>query len=133
MIIIYPCNIHIASDVLQFLLEVLPTGRCKGYEIYSTRSTCRVLNENGVPAKHINKVECESPNLLDLILSHEIDLVIDTPAQGIERSKDGFIIRRHAIETGVPVLTSLDTADALLTSLEKANKDHLTLVDICEL
>ncbi|MDD6070214.1 MAG: carbamoyl-phosphate synthase large subunit [Clostridiales bacterium] len=104
-----------------------------GYEIYSTRSTCRVLNENGVPAKHINKVECESPNLLDLILGHEIDLVIDTPAQGIERSKDGFIIRRHAIETGVTVLTSLDTADALLTSLEKANKEHLTLVDICKL
>ena len=104
-----------------------------GYEIYSTRSTCRVLNENGVPAKPINKVECESPNLLDLILSHEIDLVIDTPAQGIERSKDGFIIRRHAIETGVTVLTSLDTADALLTSLERANKEQLTLVDICKL
>ena len=117
-------------------LDAVEIGRrfaALGYEIYSTRSTCRVLNENGVPAKHINKVECESPNLLDLILSHEIDLVIDTPAQGIERSKDGFIIRRHAIETGVPVLTSLDTADALLTSLEKANKDHLTLVDICEL
>ncbi len=104
-----------------------------GYEIYSTRSTCRVLNENGIPAKPINKVEQPSPNLLDLILSHEIDLVIDTPAQGIERSKDGFIIRRHAIETGVTVLTSLDTADALLTSLEKANKEHLTLVDICKL
>lgn len=104
-----------------------------GYEIYSTRSTCRVLNENGVPAKHINKVEAPSPNLLDLILSHEIDLIIDTPAQGIEKSKDGFIIRRHAIETGVTVLTSLDTADALLTSLEKANKEHLTLVDICTL
>ena len=104
-----------------------------GYEIYSTRSTCRILNENGVPAKPINKVEAPSPNLLDLILSHEIDLVIDTPAQGIEKSKDGFIIRRHAIETGVTVLTSLDTADALLTSLEKANKEHLTLVDICKL
>lgn len=117
-------------------LEAVGIGRrfaALGYEIYSTRSTCRVLNENGVPAKPINKVEQESPNLLDLILSHEIDLVIDTPAQGIEKSKDGFIIRRHAIETGVSVLTSLDTADALLTSLEKANKEHLSLVDICEL
>ena len=104
-----------------------------GYEIYSTRRTCRVLNENGVPAKSVNKVEASSPNLLDLILSHEIDLIIDTPAQGIEKSNDGFIIRRHAIETGVSVLTSLDTADALLTSLEKANKEHLTLVDICTL
>lgn len=117
-------------------LEAVEIGKrfaALGYEIYSTRSTCRVLNEKGVPAKPINKVERESPNLLDLILSHEIDLVIDTPAQGIERSKDGFIIRRHAIETGVTVLTSLDTANALLTSLEKADKEHLTLVDICTL
>ncbi len=117
-------------------LDAVEIGRrfaALGYEIYSTRSTCRILNENGVPAKFIDKVECKSPNLLDLILSHEIDLVIDTPAQGIEKSKDGFIIRRHAIETGVSVLTSLDTADALLTSLEKANKEHLTLVDIADL
>ncbi len=104
-----------------------------GYEIYSTRSTCIMLNENGVPAKHINKVECESPNLLDLILSHEIDLIIDTPTQGVERSKDGFIIRRNAVETGVTCLTSLDTANALLTSLEQTKKDNLTLVNICEI
>ncbi len=117
-------------------LEAVEIGRrfaALGYEIYSTRRTCKTLNEHGVPAKYINKVEKESPNLLDLILSHEIDLVIDTPAQGIEKSKDGFIIRRHAIETGVTVLTSLDTANALLTSLEKADKEHLTLVDICKL
>jgi carbamoyl-phosphate synthase large subunit len=104
-----------------------------GYEIYSTRSTCRVLNENGVPAKKINKVEEPSPNLLDLILSHEIDLIIDTPSQGIERSKDGFIIRRNAIETGVYCLTSLDTAHALLTSLESADRNNLSLVDISEI
>ena len=104
-----------------------------GYEIYSTRSTCRVLNENGVPAKLINKVEEPSPNLLDLILSHEIDLIIDTPSQGIEKSKDGFIIRRHAVETGVTCLTSLDTANALLTSLESSADRKLSLVDISEI
>ena len=104
-----------------------------GYEIYSTRSTCRVLNENGVPAKPINKVEEPSPNLLDLILPHEIDLVIDTPSQGVEHSKDGFVIRRNAIETGVTVLTSLDTAHALLTSLESSDRHNLSLVDISEI
>ena len=104
-----------------------------GYEIYSTRSTCRVLNENGVPAKPINKVEEPSPNLLDLILSHEIDLVIDTPSQGVEHSKDGFVIRRNAIETGVTVLTILDTAHALLTSLESSDRHNLSLVDISEI
>ncbi len=120
------------SDKLD-AVEIGKRFQALGYEIYSTRRTCRVLNENGVKAHPINKVECESPNLLDLILSHEIDLVIDTPAQGIEKSKDGFIIRRHAIETGVTVLTSLDTADALLISLESANPKDLSLVDITEI
>ncbi len=120
------------SDKLD-VVEIGQRFQALGYEIFSTRRTCRVLNEHGVQAEPINKVECESPNLLDLILSHEIDLVIDTPAQGIERSKDGFIIRRHAIETGVTVLTSLDTADALLTSLESANPKDMSLIDIAEI
>lgn len=116
-------------------LDVIDIGRrfqALGYEIHSTKSTARVLNENGVHAEVINKVEEPSPNLLDLILSHEIDLIIDTPSQGVEHSKDGFIIRRHAIETGVYCLTSLDTADALLTSLEAENHD-LTVIDIGEI
>lgn len=104
-----------------------------GYEIFATKSTCKVLNDNGVPAKLINKVEEASPNLLDLILSHEIDLIIDTPSQGIEKSKDGFVIRRHAVETGVTCLTSLDTANALLTSIETSADRRLSLVDICEI
>jgi carbamoyl-phosphate synthase large subunit len=114
-------------------LEAIEVGRRfakLGYTIYSTRSTCRVLNKNGVPAQYINKIEEESPNLLDLILSHEIDLIIDTPSQGVGKSKDGFIIRRNAVETGVTCLTSIDTANALLTSLEKGHKDQLTLVDV---
>ena len=117
-------------------LDAVEVGRrfaALGYEIYSTRSTCRVLNENGVPAKHINKIEESTPTLLDLLLGHEIDLVIDTPSQGIERSKDGFIIRRNAIETGVTCLTSIDTANALLTSLESADKENLSLVNIAEI
>ena len=116
-------------------LDAIEIGRrfaALGYEIHSTKSTARVLNEHGVPAQVINKVEESSPNLLDLILSHEIDLIIDTPSQGVEHSKDGFIIRRHAIETGVYCLTSLDTADALLTSLE-ANEQDLTVIDIGEI
>ncbi|MDE7366885.1 MAG: carbamoyl-phosphate synthase large subunit [Lachnospiraceae bacterium] len=116
-------------------LDAIDIGRrfaALGYEIHSTKSTARVLNENGVEAQVINKVEEPSPNLLDLILSHEIDLIIDTPSQGVEHSKDGFVIRRHAIETGVYCLTSLDTANALLTSLEADNKD-LTVIDIGEI
>lgn len=100
-----------------------------GYTIYATINTCRYLKEHGVSAKRVNKIEKERPNLLDLILGHQIDLVIDTPSQGIERSKDGFVIRRHAVETGVTCLTSLDTANALLTSLESADREKLSLVN----
>ena len=92
-----------------------------------------VLNENGVPAHSINKLEEESPNLLDLILDDKIDLIIDTPSQGVGRSRDGFLIRRYAIETGVTCLTSLDTADALLTSLESGSRDNLSVVDIAQI
>ena len=101
-----------------------------GYKIYATRSTARVLNENGVKAAKVNKIEQDSPNLMDLILGHKIDLVIDTPTNGRDKSRDGFLIRRNAIETGVNVLTSLDTANALVTSMETADRQHLTLIDI---
>lgn len=101
-----------------------------GYRIYATRSTAKVLNENGVNAMKVNKINQDSPNLMDLILGHKIDLVIDTPTNGRDKSRDGFLIRRNAIETGVNCLTSLDTANALVTSLETAKKQNLTLIDI---
>lgn len=101
-----------------------------GYRIYATRNTAKALNAGGVHAIQIRKVEQESPNILDLILGHEIDLVIDIPSQGVEHSRDGFVIRRNAIETGVNVLTAMDTANALITSLENTDIRKLTLIDI---
>ena len=101
-----------------------------GYKIYATLGTAKYLNERGVNAIKVNKLEQEAPTLLDLILEHKIDLVIDSPSNGIEHSGDGFLIRRHAIETGVNVLTSLDTAHALITSLEVQDKQHMTPIDI---
>lgn len=104
-----------------------------GYKIYATRGTARALNEAGVKAYRTNKIEQDSPNLMDLILGHKIDLVIDIPPQGVEHSGDGFLIRRNAIETGVNVITAMDTARALITSLENACEcpaDKLSLIDI---
>ena len=103
-----------------------------GYHIFATSGTARALNEAGVKATPVRKIEQESPNLLDLILGHKIDLVIDIPAQGAEHSKDGFVIRRNAIETGVNVLTAIDTAYALITSLENTDIQKLTLIDIAK-
>lgn len=101
-----------------------------GYEIYATKGTAKVLVDNGISAIEVNKVDMEAPTIIDLILGHEIDLVIDTPTQGRDKSRDGFLIRRNAIETGVPCLTSLDTANALVTSLENGISPELELINI---
>ena len=117
------------SDKLE-VLDIARRFEAIGYRIFATRGTARALQEHGIHANQINKIEGESPNLMDLILGHEIDLVIDTPSQGVEHAKDGFLIRRNAIETGVNVLTALDTAQALITSLENNNINKLSLIDI---
>ena len=104
-----------------------------GYTIYATRSTAKALNDAGVKAKKVNKIQQESPTVMDLILGHKIDLVIDTPTQGRDKSRDGFLIRRTSIETGVNCITALDTAKALATSLESKNDNPLTLVNIADL
>lgn len=113
------------------IIDIARRFKAQGYKIFSTAGTARVLNDNGIKALQVRKLEQESPNLLDLILGHEIDLIIDTPPQGADRSRDGFVIRRNAIETGVTVLTSLDTAAALVTSMENRAKE-LTLIDIAQ-
>ena len=103
-----------------------------GDKIYATRSTAKYLQEHGVDALWVNKITQESPNVMDLILGHKIDLVIDTPTQGHgDKTRDGFLIRRNAIETGVHCITAMDTANALATSLESAT-DEFTLVDIAK-
>ena len=103
-----------------------------GYTIYATRSTAKYLQEHGVNVRRVNKITQESPNVMDLILGHKIDLVIDTPTQGHgDKTRDGFLIRRNAIETGVYCITAMDTANALATSLESA-RDEFTLVDIAK-
>jgi len=101
-----------------------------GYEVYATRSTAKVLKDHGVNAIKVNKLNQEPPTVIDLILEHKIDVVVDTPTQGRDKSRDGFLIRRYAIETGVNCFTSLDTVNALLTSLESTARDELTLIDI---
>ena len=113
-------------------VEIAKRFEALGYQIYATKGTARALMEADVSVRLTRKLEQESPNILDLILGHKIDLVIDTPSQGVEHSHDGFIIRRNAIETGVNVLTAIDTAKALVTSLENTDARALTLIDIAK-
>lgn len=122
--------ITVRDEDKQDVVAIARRFEALGYKIFATRSTAKVLKENGIKVIRTNKLEQPSPNLMDLILGHKIDLIIDTPSQGVEHSKDGFLIRRNAIETGVNVLTSLDTATALVTSLENTDLRHLSLIDI---
>lgn len=111
-------------------VEVAKRFEALGYKIYATRSTANYLREHGVQVLQTKRISQESPNVLDLILGHRIDLVIDTPTQGNgDKNRDGFLIRRNAIETGVYCITAMDTANALATSLENAQA-RLSLVDI---
>jgi carbamoyl-phosphate synthase large subunit len=112
--------------------EVAKRFEALGYTIYATRHTAEYLKDHGVKARKVNKLHQESPTVMDLLLGHRIDLVINTPTQGRDKSRDGFLIRRTAIETGVNVITSLDTANALASSLE-AGKRELTVVDIAKI
>ena len=114
-------------------VEIAKRFEALGYNIFATKGTARALMEADVQVRMTRKIEQESPNILDLILGHQIDLVIDTPSQGVEHGHDGFIIRRNAIETGVNVLTAIDTAKALVTSLENTDSGKLTLVDIAKI
>lgn len=105
-----------------------------GYIIYATRRTADALKNAGIKARQVNKINQESPTVMDLLLGHRIDLVIDTPTQGRDKSRDGFLIRRTAIETGVNCITSLDTARALVSSLEHAeNAEDLSVIDIAKI
>ncbi len=114
-------------------LEVAKRFEKLGYKIYATRSTAKYLQDGGVDALRVNKITQESPNVMDLILGHKIDLVIDTPTQGHgDKTRDGFLIRRNAIETGINCITAMDTAVALATSLESATTEY-TLVDVAKI
>ena len=116
------------------VIEIARRYEKLGYIIYATRSTAETLIDNGVKARRINRISQESPTVIDLILGHRIDLVIDTPTQGRDKTRDGFLIRRTAIETGVNVITALDTARALVSSLESASTEEgLELIDIAKI
>lgn len=97
--------------------EFLPMAKSLaefGCELFATEGTAKYLNEHGIEAKKVNKVGEESPNLLDVLKNREVSLLINTPTKANDAQRDGFKMRRTAIEYGVEVLTSLDTLNAII-------------------
>ena len=84
-----------------------------GFRFMATSGTAKFLKENGIDAEEVRKISEESPNILDIIKSGEVDLVIDTPTKGNDSNTDGFKIRRTASESMVTVITVLETAKAI--------------------
>ena len=115
--------------------EMIPVAKRfekMGFRIYATRGTSQSLMSAGIRCFQIRKAEQESPNIMDLILGHALDLIIDIPGNGIKGAKDGFSIRRSAVETGVHVITAVDTARALAEALENAGRGE-SLTDLAKL
>jgi carbamoyl-phosphate synthase large subunit len=104
-----------------------------GFELLTTSGTMNALLAAGIETTLIRRIGEENPNILDAIRSGEVGLVINTPTRGRAHNRDGYKIRRNAVEHGIPCLTSLDTANALLMSLEHAKRDRLTFYDISKL
>jgi carbamoyl-phosphate synthase large subunit len=102
--------------------EFLPIAKelsSLGYSFISTRGTAEFLSSNGIDAKEIRRINEEEPNILTAIKNIEVDLVINTPTKGNDSKRDGFIIRRSAIEKNIDVITTLDTVKALVDVTKK--------------
>lgn len=116
------------------ILDIARDFTALGYNLLATENTAKYLQDNGIKADTVYKLDEGSPDILELLHEGKINMVIDTPTKGRRPGRDGFKIRRRAVEQSVPCLTSLDTAKAVLTSLKLGlSNDELSTVDIAEL
>lgn len=73
-----------------------------------------MLKEAGVSVRKVTRLNEESPNILDVIKNQEVDLVVNTPTKANDSKRDGFLIRRAAVERNIGVITALDTFRAIV-------------------
>lgn len=89
-----------------------------GYEIAATGGTHQALLASGIVARKLNKISESEEHILKALSRKEIALLINTPSQNREAEKEAMLIRRACVETGVPCLTNIDTAEAFLLALK---------------
>ncbi|GAW92638.1 carbamoyl-phosphate synthase large subunit [Calderihabitans maritimus] len=124
------CDIPLQGTILATIAdkdkeEALPLLRGfaeLGYRLCATAGTARKIREAGLEVEQVNKIREGSPHIIDLIRSDKIHFVINTLTKGKMPERDGFKIRRAAVEHGVPCLTSLDTTRILLQVLRSISK-----------
>ncbi|MEM2796419.1 MAG: carbamoyl-phosphate synthase large subunit [Candidatus Hadarchaeales archaeon] len=103
-----------------------------GFEIVATEGTANALRAAGIPAKVILKVSQGSPNVLDLIKSRKVDLIINIPTVGRDPARDGYQIRRAAIDFGIPYITTIEAATAAVLAIEDMRKGKITIQSLNE-
>lgn len=117
--------------------EVLPLARKlhnTGFKIYATKGTANFLKENGIETHVLEKIWEGAESIPNLVESGKINFIINTPTKGKESNRDGFRIRRLAVECKVPCFTSLDTANALYDAIgDKNSEEEIEIVDITEI
>src|SRR5690606_8641480 len=101
-------------------LQIIQSLRQRGLSFVATPGTARFLKGHGIEVKEVNKIEAGSPHVVDLINSGKVGFVINTHSGGRGAVRDGFQIRRAAVERGIPCLTSLDTARAMIDCIDFA-------------
>ena len=106
------------------LIPIAETFEKLGFELWATGKTAKLLNMYGIATNAVKKIDEGSPNILDLIQSGRIQLVVNTPTKGRQPQRDGFKIRRKAVEMSIPCLTSLDTAKAVISCLKLFNTER---------
>ncbi|MED3563846.1 ATP-grasp domain-containing protein, partial [Bacillus xiapuensis] len=111
----------IADKDKQEALQLAKRFSAIGYRLMATSGTASVLESAGLPVKVVGKIGSEGKTLLDVIHHGDAQFIINTLTKGKQPERDGFRIRREAVENGVPCLTSLDTADAILKVIESMN------------
>lgn len=105
-----------------------------GYTFLATEGTAKLLKDNNIPVEKVNRIGEEKPNILDVIENNQVDLVVNTPTKGGDSRRDGFKIRRTAIEYGVDIVTSLDTLLARVTVKSKGYEENkLNIYELSEL
>jgi len=103
------------------------------YKFIATEGTAKLLRNNGIDAIDVKKITEGHPNIIDVIKSRKVDLVINTPTKGNDSKTDGFRIRRTAIESSLGIITSLDTAKALVDIMKKnIDGENLEVFNIAE-
>lgn len=109
--------------------EILPIAKRFaqiGYRIFATSGTASFLKQNHLHIALVDKIhEDTDTNILNELKDGKIDLVINTMGHDLAKTSDGFVIRQTAIQQNIPLITSLDTARALLTALE--NRSFATI------